>query len=342
MAKTYRRIVLAARPSGMPGPSHFRMQEAPLPDPGEGQVLVRNIFLSIDPYMRGRMRDAESYAPPVQLGEVMVGGTAGQVVASRNPRFAEGTFVNGMLGWQEYGLSEGKGLRRLDPAQAPISTSLGVLGMPGMTAYFGLLDVGKPQSGETVVVSAAAGAVGALVGQIAKIHGCRAVGIAGGPAKCGYILKELGYDAAIDYKAETDLRAAVKRACPGGVDIYFDNVGGPISDAVIVNLNLRARVPICGQISQYNRETPELAPRLYWVLLTKRARMEGFIVTDYGDRWGEGLARMAEWLREGKLKYKEDIVRGLENAPGALQAVLEGRNFGKQLVQLAEMPASAV
>ena len=340
MAKTYRRWVLAQRPTGMPDASTFRMEEVPIPEPGEGQVLVRNLYLSIDPYMRGRLRDVESYAPSVKLGEVMVGGVAGQVVASRNARFAEGTFVNGMFGWQEYALSDGRGVRILDPKQAPISTSVGILGMPGMTAYFGLLDLGKPKAGETVAVSAAAGAVGGLVGQIAKIQGCRTVGIAGGKAKCDYIVKELGYDAAIDYKAESDLRAAVKKACPKGVDVYFDNVGGPISDAVIVNLNLRARVPICGQISQYNRESPELGPRLSWVLLTKRARMEGFIISDYGERWGEGLAQMGEWLRQGKLKYKEDIVRGLENAPAALQAVLEGRNFGKQLVQLAEMPAT--
>jgi hypothetical protein len=331
--------VLAAHPAGMPKSSDVRLEEIPLPEPADGQLLIRNIYLSIDPYMRGRMRDAESYAPPVKLGEVMVGGTVGQVVASRNARYAEGSYVNGMLGWQEYGLSDGRGLRPLDPAQAPISTSVGVLGMPGMTAYFGFLELCQPKSGETAVVSAAAGAVGGLVGQIAKIKGCRAVGIAGGAAKCGLITSEYGYDAAIDYKSEQDLRAAVKRACPNGVDTYFDNVGGPISDAVMLNLNLKARISICGQISQYNSETPVTGPRLGWVLLQKRARMEGFIVSDFGERWGEGMKQMSAWLREGKLKYREDIVRGLENALPALVSVLEGRNVGKQLVQLADDPA---
>lgn len=338
MSTTYRRIVLANRPEGMPDAATFRVEEMPIPEPRDGEILVRSIYLSIDPYMRGRLRDVASYAEPVKLGGVMVGGVAGQVTASRNPKLPEGTFVNGMFGWQEYAISDGKGVRKLDPKVAPVSTSLGVLGMPGATAYFGLLDVGKVKAGETVVVSAAAGAVGGLVGQIAKIHGCRAVGIAGGKAKCDYIVNELGYDAAIDYKAERDLRGAIQRACPQGVDMYFDNVGGPVSDAVIVNLNTFGRVPICGQISQYNNEKPELGPRLYWVLLTKRARMEGFIVSDFAARWGEALGKMAEWLQQGKLRYKEDVVRGLENAPAALQAVLEGKNFGKQIVQLADMP----
>jgi len=338
MAKTYRRVVLATHPAGMPKASDVRIEEVAIPEPGEGQVLIRNIYLSIDPYMRGRMRDAESYAPPVKLGEVMVGGTVGQVVSSRHPRFAEGSFVNGMMGWQEYGLSDGKGLRLLDPAQAPISTALGVLGMPGMTAYFGFLDLCQPKAGETAVVSAAAGAVGGLVGQIAKIKGCRAVGIAGGGKKTRLIVDEYGFDAAIDYKSEQDLRAAVKRACPNGVDTYFDNVGGPVSDAVMLNLNLRARISVCGQISQYNSETPVMGPRMGWVILQKRARMEGFIVSDFAERWGEGMEQMSAWLREGKLKYREDITRGLDQALPALVGVLEGRNLGKQLVQLSDNP----
>jgi hypothetical protein len=338
MPKTFQRVVLAAHPVGMPKSSDVRLEEVPIPEPADGQLLIRNIYLSIDPYMRGRMRDAESYAPPVKLNEVMVGGTVGQIVASRNSRFAEGSYVNAMLGWQEYSLSDGRGLRQLDPAQAPISTGVGVLGMPGMTAYFGFLDLCLPKPGETAVVSAAAGAVGGLVGQIAKIKGCRAVGIAGGPAKCKLVLSEYGYDAAIDYKSENDLRAAVKQACPKGVDTYFDNVGGPISDAVLLNLNFKARIAICGQISQYNSETPVMGPRLGWVILQKRARMEGFIVSDFAERWGEGMRQMGAWLREGKLKYREDIVRGLENALPALVGVLEGKNVGKQLVQLADDP----
>ena len=338
MTETYRRIVLARRPVAMPQESDFRMEEASIPRPGDGEVLIRNIYLSLDPYMRGRMRDVKSYAPPQKLDEVMVGGTVGVIDSSNNGRFAVGEFVQGMLGWQEYGLSDGSGLRKLDPSLAPISTALGILGMPGMTAYFGMLDLGQPKEGETAVISGAAGAVGALVGQIAKIKGCRAVGIAGTDAKCRYIGDELGFDAAINYKTTGDLREAVAAACPDGVDVYFDNVGGPITDAVLVHINFRARIPICGQISQYNNETPELGPRFMPLLLINRARMEGFIITDFAERWGEGLTQMGEWLAQGKLKYKEDIVKGLENAPQAMIGLLQGANFGKQLVQLGEMP----
>ena len=338
MTETYRRIVLARRPVAMPQESDFRMEEASIPRPGDGEVLIRNIYLSLDPYMRGRMRDVKSYAPPQQLDEVMVGGTVGVIDSSNNGRFAVGEFVQGMLGWQEYGLSDGSGLRKLDPSLAPISTALGILGMPGMTAYFGMLDLGQPKEGETAVISGAAGAVGALVGQIAKIKGCRAVGIAGTDAKCRYIGDELGFDAAINYKTTGDLREAVATACPDGVDVYFDNVGGPITDAVLAHINFSARIPIRGQISQYNHETPELGPRNMPLLLINRARMEGFIITDFAERWGEGLTQMGEWLAQGKLKYKEDIVKGLENAPQAMIGLLQGANFGKQLVQLGGLP----
>ena len=338
MSGNYRRIVLAARPSGMPKDSDFRIEEVPIPEPAEGEVVVRNIFMSIDPYMRGRMREGPSYAPAVQLGELMVGGTAGQVTASRNGRFPEGVYVNGMLGWQEYGVSDGTGLRQLDPAAAPISTSLGILGMPGMTAYFGLLDLGAPQEGETVAVTGAGGAVGALVGQIAKIKGCRAVGLAGTDAKCTYAVDEVGFDACVNYKNAGDLQQAVADACPKGVDVYFDNVGGPVADAVILNLNEFSRVPVCGQIALYNAEEPAMGPRLFFIFLTRRVKVQGFIVSDFAARWGEGLAQMTEWLQQGKLKYKEDIAQGIENAPQALIGVLQGANLGKQLVQLSDAP----
>ena len=338
MSENYRRIVLANRPAGLPEESDFKIEELPLPRPGDGEVLVRNIYLSLDPYMRGRLRDTKSYAPPVQIGEVMVGGTVGEVVASNNARFAPGDLVQAMLGWQECALTDGQGMRKLDPALAPISTALGVLGMPGMTAYFGYLDICTPKAGETAVISGAAGAVGALVGQIAKIKGCRAVGIAGGGEKCAYLTGELGFDAGIDYKAEPDLAGALAAACPGGVDHYFDNVGGAVTDAVFANLNERARISVCGQISQYNLEKPEMAPRMMWQFIVKRLRMEGFLVFDFIDRFSEGMGEMAGWIAEGKLKYKEDTVTGLENAPKALIGLFSGANFGKQLVQVGDLP----
>ncbi len=335
-ARRNRRIVLAARPPGVPRESDFELVDAPMPEPGPGEVLVRGIYLSLDPYMRGRMRDAKSYTPPTALGDVMPGGVVGKVMASNDPDFGAGDIVEGALGWQEFAVSEGKALRPVDPALAPISTALGILGMPGMTAYFALLEIGRPKAGETVVVSAAAGAVGGLVGQIAKIEGCRAVGIAGSDAKCGYVTDELGFDAAINYKTAGDLDAALTEACPGGVDVYFDGVGGAITDAVLGHINLKARIVICGQISQYNLEKPEMGPRNLRILLVNRARMEGFLVFDYADRYPEGLARMSAWLRDGRLEYREDIVEGLERAPAAFIGLLQGRNFGKQLVKLAD------
>jgi NADPH:quinone reductase len=331
-----RRILLTNRPKAAPQESDFKLVEEPVRDLAPGEVLVRALYLSLDPYMRGRMSDRASYARPVQIGEVMTGGVVGRVAAARNERFKEGDIVQAMLGWQDYAISDGRDLVKVDPSLAPISTALGVLGMPGLTAYFCLLDLGKPKSGETVVVSAASGAVGGLVGQIAKIKGCRAVGIAGSEAKLRHILDELGYDAGINYHATKNIAEDLKQACPKGVDVYFDNVGGWISDAVMFRLKLRARMLICGQISQYNLEKPEMGPRLLTLLIPSRARIEGFLVTDYMDRAREGITEMAGWLKAGKLKYKEDVTEGLENAPRRLIGLLQGENFGKTLIKVAD------
>jgi hypothetical protein len=334
--KTHRRVVLARRPPGEVTEADFRVEEAPVPEPGPREVLVRVIYLSLDPYMRGRMRDVPSYAPPVGIGEVMAGGTVGEVVKSNHPGFKAGDIVEDRLGWQEYAIGGGPNLRKIDPGLAPISTANGVLGMPGMTAYFGLFEVAQPRAGETVVVSAASGAVGQVVGQLAKIAGCRAVGIAGGPAKCAFVKDILGFDHCIDYKAEKDLTAAVKAACPAGVDVYFDNVGGPVSDAVFLNLNFWARVALCGSISQYN--TTEPGPRLLGTFVGRRVTMRGFIVWDFNAKYGPALKRMGEWVRSGRLKYKEDIVQGLENAPRAFAGLLRGENFGKLQVKVGAEP----
>jgi NADPH-dependent curcumin reductase CurA len=282
------------------------------------------------------MNAAKSYAPPVELGGVMVGGVVGQVVESHHPRFAAGEIVEGYFGWQQYAVSDGVGARKVDPSLAPISTALGVLGMPGLTAYFGLLEIGKPQPGETVVVSGAAGAVGSLVGQIAKIQGCHVVGIAGTDEKARYVVEELGFDSAFNYKSARNYRAKLKTLCPQGIDVYFDNVGGAITDAVIPLLNVRARLVICGQISQYNLERPEMGPRWLWALIVKQARAEGFLVFQFADRFEEGIRQMAQWLKEGKLKYRENIIEGLENAPRAFIGMLKGENIGKQLVKVAD------
>ncbi|MFY9555471.1 MAG: NADP-dependent oxidoreductase [Blastocatellia bacterium] len=332
-----RQILLDARPVGFPKDSDFKLVESPVPTPGEGQFVVRSIYLSVDPYMRGRMNDVKSYAPPVQIGGVMGGGVVARVVQSNNPVFKEGDIVEGMFGWQEYALTNGQGVRKIDPSLAPISTALGILGMPGLTAYFGLLEFGKPQEGETVVVSGAAGAVGSLVGQIAKIKGCRAIGIAGGDDKVSYLTEELGFDGAFNYKTVSDYTGTLSNLCPNGVDVYFDNVGGAITDAVFRVLNPQARISICGQISQYNLEKPEMGPRLVLItLLVKQATATGFIVSQFAERFPEGLTQMARWLREGKLTYKEDIEQGFENTPRAFMEMLKGRNIGKQLVKVSD------
>jgi NADPH-dependent curcumin reductase CurA len=334
-----RQIILASRPEGEPTETNFALVEGPAPEPGPGQFLARTIYLSLDPYMRGRMDARESYAKPAELGKPMVGGTVGQVVRSNHPGFPEGEFVLGYWGWQEYGVSGGNGVRTLDPAVAPISSALGVLGMPGMTAYVALLDIGRPQPGETVVVSAAAGAVGSVVGQIARIKGCRAVGTAGGAAKCRFVVDELGFDACIDYKKE-DFAGALKDACPDGIDIYYDNVGGPVLAAVLGLINRGARIPLVGHIAQYNAPVPPPGPNLI-ALLVKRALIQGFIVLDHPEREPDFLREVADWIREGKIHYKEDIAAGLENAPRAFLGLFRGANLGKLLVRVSPDPTRA-
>jgi hypothetical protein len=331
-----RQIVLRHRPVGMPKPSDFDLVESPLPTPKAGEVLTRTIYLSLDPYMRGRISGARSYAQSVEPGQVIVGGTVGEVLESRHPAVARGDIVLGYDGWQSHAVSKGAGLRKLDPKQAPISTALGVLGMPGMTAYVGLLDIGRPKPGETVVVSAASGAVGSAVGQIAKIRGARAVGIAGSQDKCDYVVRDLGFDACVNYKAG-DLAATLKAACPSGIDVYFENVGGDVLRAVMTLLNQNARIPLCGLISQYNATEPTPGPDLR-AFLFNRVLLKGFIVSDHLDRMGDFLAECGGWLREGRLKHREDIVGGLEKAPEAFIGLLQGKNFGKLLVRVGEDP----
>jgi NADPH:quinone reductase len=335
MATVNRQITLAARPQGFPKISDFQLIYAPMPTPAAGEVLVRSVYLSLDPYMRGRMSEAPSYAEPVGLGEVMVGGAVGVVLESKSPAFRSGDAVEGMIGWQEFAAMPGLELRRFDTSRAPLSTALGVLGMPGLTALFGLLEIGQPQPGETVVVSGAAGAVGSLVGQIAKNIGCRAVGVAGSDAKIAWLLDELGFDGAFNYKTTTDYDQKLAELCPDGIDIYFDNVGGALSDAVFARLNPGARVVVCGQISQYNLLAPELGPRWLGHLIVKQAKVEGFLVSRFAERFEQGLEQLARWLEQGKLKYREDVAEGLEAAPQAFLGMLQGSNEGKQLVQVS-------
>lgn len=332
-----RQFQLAARPVGLPKESDFVLVETPMPEAGAGEVLLRTLYLSIDPYMRKRMDDVKSYAPSVKIGQVMVGGGICQVVESHHPDYSNGDIVSAPVGWQEYAVSDGKGLRKIDPALAPVSTGVGVLGMPGLTAYFGLLELGQPKAGETVVVSGAAGAVGSLVGQIAKIMGCRVVGIAGTDAKVDYLIDELGFDAAYNYRQVSNHARKLSELCPEGVDVYFDNVGGEITDGVFRVLNTFARVAVCGQISGYNETAPQMGPRLFDIILTRQVRVEGFIVSRFNDRAAEGLRQLAEWLREDRIHYREDVVNGLESAPGALIGILQGQNNGKMLVKVSEV-----
>lgn len=330
---TNRQFILAARPTGMPTHSTFQLIETTIPDLADGNILIETHYLSVDPYMRGRISGARSYAKPVDIGEVMTGGAVGRVIASRNPKFTEGDFVEGMLGWQSHPTSNGKGVRILDPS-IHISTALGVLGMTGLTAYFGLLDICDPKHGETVVVSGAAGAVGSFVGQIAKIRGCKVIGIAGTNDKVVHIVNKFGFDAAYNYKTVENHFTKLKELCPEGIDCYFDNVGGTITDAVLMQLKLHARICICGQISQYNNTQPEMGPRLLGTLIVARAKMQGMLVSDYAARFPEALAQLTAWYKEGRLQYDETIVEGFENTPAAFIGLLQGQNTGKMLVRV--------
>jgi NADPH-dependent curcumin reductase CurA len=343
MSQTARRIVLASRPVGEPRESDFTLETFAVPEAGPGQILLRTLWLSLDPYMRGRMSDAPSYAAPVEIGQAMEGGTVSTVLASHVEGFAEGDIVVGRTGWQTHALASGKGLRKISN-EAPVSTALGVLGMPGMTAYSGLAEIGQPKTGETLVVAAASGAVGSLVGQIAKIKGARVVGIAGGEKKCRYLTEELGFDAGVDHRAP-DLAARLREACPNGIDVYWENVGGKVFEAVFPLLNFFARVPVCGLISLYNAtELPGgiAAPQLTRAVLTKRLNIRGFIVSDFAAREGDFLRDMSVWLREGRIKYREDVVEGLEQAPRALIGLLRGENFGKLVVRVASDSGASV
>jgi NADPH-dependent curcumin reductase CurA len=333
LVKTNRRVTMAERPEGFPKDSDFAVDEVEVRDPEPGEVLVRVLWVSVDPYQRGRMSQTRSYAQALEVGDVMTSQSLGEVVESRDGRFSPGDLVLGQLGWQEYAVARGGALRRVPDLLDPPTLALHVVGMTGMTAYFGLLDVAKPRPGDTVVVSGAAGAVGQVVGQIAKIAGCRTVGIAGGPDKC-VDCTVYGYDVALDYKDE-GFRDGLKAACPSGVDVYFDNVGGEVSAAVHNRLNVGSRIVICGQISQYNLDRPEptFHPSL---LIVYRARMEGFLVTDYAHRFDEAAVRLATWVVEGKIKWREDVTEGLENAPAVFMGMLRGENRGKALVKVAE------
>jgi len=329
-------VRLAARPVGLPKPSDWSYAEEPVPEPGESEVLVEILYVSLDPAMRGWMNEGRSYIAPVSIGDVMRALAAGRVVASNHADLAVGDHVTGLLGVQEYAVAGGHAVMKVDPGLAPLPVYLGTLGMPGMTAYFGLLDIGRPAEGETVVVSGAAGAVGGVAGQIAKLKGCRVVGIAGGAEKCRYVVEDLGFDAAIDYKSQ-DVAAGLHEHCPKGIDVYFDNVGGEILDAALARLARYARVVICGAISQYNATGAMRGPSNYMSLLVNHASMTGFVVSDYGDRYAEGAREMAGWLSAGKLKTREDIADGgIERFPETLLRLFEGKNTGKLVLKVAE------
>jgi NADPH-dependent curcumin reductase CurA len=336
MPELNRQVLLKRRPNGLPVPEDFAIVEGKLPEPGEGEVVLRGIYLSLDPYMRGRTSGVPSYARPVAIGEVIEGRVVGQVVRSRDPAFRDGDFASGGYGWQLYSAVPVGGLLKLDPAEAPISTALGILGMPGMTAYVGLTDIGQPKAGETVVVAAASGAVGAVAGQLARRHGARVVGIAGGAEKCRYVEEELGFDAAIDHRGP-DLGAALDAACPKGIDVYFENVGGAVQEAVFPRLNDFARMVMCGMIAEYNDQALRPGPNL-GAVVRKRLKIQGFIVSDQRHRHGEFRAMAAPLVKSGQLKYREDIVVGIDNAPQAFIGLLQGRNFGKLLVKLGDDP----
>lgn len=342
MATTNRQILLASRPTGQPTADNFRLVETEIPSPRPGQILIRSIYLSLDPYMRGRMNAGKSYAQPVEIGEVMEGEAVGEVVESHVPGYAAGDLVLAPIGWQEYLLSNGTGVQKIDPSVRPISYALGLLGMPGMTAYTGLSNIGQPKAGETLVVAAASGAVGSVVGQIGKIKGCRVIGIAGGERKGRFVKDELGFDDCLDHR-QPDLAERLKMTCPQGVDIYFELVGGRVFDAVLPLLNDFARLPVCGLIAHYNDTElppgPDRVPLLMRAMLVKRLTFRGFIVNDFASQYPQFLADMTQWLRERKLKYREDVTEGLEHAPRELIGLLRGKNFGKKLIRVSAEPA---
>lgn len=329
-----RTIVLRSRPTGMPTEQTFEFKEAPVGEPAEGQVVVRSLYLSVDPYMRGRMSDAKSYIEPFRIGEPIIGGVVGEITASNSDQFAVGDKVLGMLGWHLYNVVDAGILRKLDENLAPLSAYLSVLGLTGLTAYFGLLDIGKPKEGETVVVSGAAGAVGMIVGQIAKLKGARVVGIAGSDEKTAFLKQEIGFDETINYKTVENLDQALQKACPNGVDVYFDNVGGTISDSVMNLLNTHARIALCGAISSYNSTDGDIGPRIQTKLIKTRSLIKGFVLGDYMDRSNEGVAALGRWLSEGRLKYEETIVEGFDQVPQAFLQLFEGKNIGKMLVKI--------
>ncbi|MEM9921710.1 MAG: NADP-dependent oxidoreductase [Bacteroidota bacterium] len=328
-----KQVLLAKRPLGLPDESTWNLVETEIPTIKEGEVLIRNEYISLDPAMRGWMNDAKSYIPPIPIGDVMRAGSVGKVVESKHPKYKVGDCLSGWGGVQQYVATDGTNWFQVYPDIAPMPVFIGTLGMPGMTAYFGLLDVGQPKEGETVLVSGAAGAVGSIVGQIAKIKGCRTVGIAGGPEKCKYLIDELGFDGAIDYKNE-DVRASIKRECPKGIDVYFDNVGGDILDAALTRINFKARIPICGAISQYNNTTPIKGPSNYLSILVNRARMEGFIVMDFAKDYRKAAMEMGQWMAAGKLKSKEDIYEGIENFRETFLRLFSGDKMGKLVLKL--------
>lgn len=336
MTSMNRAIVLAARPQGEPKESDFRLVELERPRPKNGEVLVRTCYLSVDPYMRARIREGGSYASPVEIGQTMIGGTVGRVIESQHSAYKQNDVVRGYWGWQEFAAVNGRDVEPFDTSIAPMSTSVGILGMPGMTAYFGLLDVGCPRPGDTVFITGAAGAVGSAVGQIAKIAGCRVAGSAGSKEKVDWLIEELGFDAAFNYKDTKRYGAKLREVCPDGIDVFFDNVGGALSDAAFARLNAGARIVVCGQIDQYNATEAATGPRLLFQLIAKRARAEGFLVFQFKDRYPEAARRMAGWIREGRLNYKETIVDGLENATKAFIGLFHGDNIGKMVVRVSD------
>ena len=341
--RTNRRITLAARPAGFPKTSDFSIAADPVPAPEDGEMRLRTIYLSLDPYMRGRMNDARSYVPPIAIGQTMEGGAVSVVEESRHPQFGSGDIVFGYSGWQQFSISDGTGMRTVDPALAPISTALGILGMPGLTGYVGLLDIGQPKAGETVVVSAATGAVGSLVGQIAKLEGCRVVGVAGAPEKCRHAVDTLGMDACVSHR-DAGLADALREACPDGIDVYFENVGGRVLDAALGLMNVHGRIPVCGGIAHYNDTGPPPGPdRLAGAMrtvLTRRLSVRGFIIFDHHHRIPDFVRDVSGWLREGRVTYREDIVDGIESAVDAFLGLLRGENFGKLVVKVSDDPTA--